>query len=307
MKRRLASIVGALITLSLLSGCGTYEDVGLGEGGVQRLGAFLRSEGGGVDSGKVTTPGANKIADAMTDVQAYRISHTPVVITLDSLVIPMTTMKNQRLTWDLDLLVSQDLEKLADTFVNFKNWPEQLQRVFRKAVFEVISPLDLGLDVDSLAEGEDVPSAGANSFDNRYVIAERLRARTEQLFEEDFPNFTGNFHFLGVAIKNVDYPKPVLAAFERAVAESYESHVLTVEAEIADLDGQIRVRESAADVDAFAIEAASMNRCVMDYLSIDLIERFMEDENTDVTVMIPLDESGHIEWFHSDPQNEDCR
>jgi hypothetical protein len=26
-----------------------------------------------------------------------------------------------------------------------------------------------------------------------------------------------------------------------------------------------------------------------------------------VTVMIPLDESGHIEWFHSDPQNEDCR
>jgi hypothetical protein len=286
------------------AGCAPYDEVGLGEVDVVRKGATFRTEGGGVQP-TALLPGTHKLAGITVKAAGFHIPTVPKRIQLDTLEVVMSKMNNQRVKFDPWLLVQQNAQLAPSTFANFKSWEDVIERLFRDETMRILGQLDVGIDLDAIGQQKIDTNDGEASEDtselaDRWKIAQQIRDATEESFRRSYPEFADNIFILAAGFGDVDFPEAILRAGEAAVAESYKTLQLKESRKVKSLENAIRVAESENDVEAFAIEANAMTDDVLRYLGSDIVESMVLDPKVNATLIVPLDDQGHITWFQAD-------
>lgn len=300
----LIALMFLLLAFAFISGCDHYTEVGLGEGAVIRKGAFIRSEGGGVQD-EVVMSGTWSISGPGIDAETFHLSYTPRCICLQNMPIVMDKMEKQQLKFDCCLGFMILPDKLSTVFKEFKSYNEEITTIFRTCCLSKLSTRDMGLNLDTYqdtSKGEDNgPHNSLNNddsnFDNREVVAQEILADFEEVFLREYSEYADCFHFIDVSVNNVDFPPEVIKKLEEPVAKLYETEYLRKHQEVLDLEGQIAVAKSNADLAAFSIEAGALTNEVINYKGMELVGDLITDPDLDVTVYIELDENGNIAWF----------
>ena len=296
MTKRFSAIIAMILCSAFLftTGCANYEKCGAGEVVVVRKGAFARTEGGGILE-KIYMPRMSKISGALVDATPLHTCVTPQLIFLDNVRVLMQAEKNQEMYFDIYAgyhLVPKNSWRIQAGFTGFA---VELQKTLQESTLSVLRPLKMGIDIEAIrGSGNGGP---ISEFADRTAVANMLFKEWKASWIKKYGEFADCIVLDFVTVGNVDYPKKVLEATEKAVAQQYETEVLKVDRKIKDVGGQIRVKEAQAANEGFGIEAGSIKQHTLEYMGIDLIGLAMEDPNTEVTLVFELDERGNIEMF----------
>jgi regulator of protease activity HflC (stomatin/prohibitin superfamily) len=293
MKNLILAILAFGVIIGMTS-CANYDDTQLGEVTVAKKGAFIRTEGGGVDS-IARMAGCNYIADPFIEVETFDEQYTPKTINIQMDVV-MAHMQNQSMTWNMTLNYSKNPYRYPHVFANFKTYNEQIEKVFRETCMNYLSKLDVVSDIDSL--GTKGKKTGTD-VENLWNLSKEVLAQTKDNFVRQFPEFKDDFNFNFAVIANYSLPERIRTSFEKVAAQRYKTKLQSYESEKKKLEADLKTMDSDADLAAFSKEAGNVNNEVLQYYSFDLIEDFMADENTHTTIFIPMDKYGNILWFQA--------
>gem|GEM_PF-6532129 len=292
-------ILFCLLALVLVTGCGNRDEFGLGDVGVVSLGSAMGQTGGGIDP-EEKFAGTRHVAGSTVDYTVTHICYTPQRAIVKDLKIPMSNMKNQQLTFDGTMNFMLNAKKADLLIASFRNFRIVIASFYRDSMRNVLTPLDMGLERDVYANSgvEFVSSVPTErSFDSRKEISKRIFDDFMARFSGKYAKYMDCFIFLGNTINNVDFDENILAALEKAVAKQYKREELTVRQTIKDLEGQIQVAKSGADLEAYGEEAGVLTPKVMGYLGDGLMDDIITNPNIDAEIIIGISPDGRIAFF----------
>lgn len=276
-----------------MTSCSHYDDTQLSEVTVSKRGAFWRTEGGGVDS-LPRMAGCNKIADPFVEVETFDEQYSPKTITVQLSVV-MVKMQNQSMDWWPTLNYSKNPNRYPHVFANFKNYNEQIEKVFRETCMGYLSKLDVVTDIDST----NTKKKGTTDVEDLWKISQELLEQTKINFSKQFPEFKEDFNFNFVTISDYQLPGRIKTSFANVAAQRYKTQLQYYESEKGKLEADLKTMDSDADLAAFTKEAGNINNDVLQYYAFDLITKFAEDKQTHTTIVFPMDEQGNVLWFQA--------
>lgn len=298
-KKRICMLLCLIFVLVFVTACGNRDEVGLGDTAVVSLGSAIGQTGGGIDP-EEKFAGTRHVADTTVDYTVTHICYTPQRAIVKDLKIPMINMKNQQLTFDgtINFMLNA---KYADVMIGgFRNYRPVIASFYRDSMRNVLAPLNMGLEEDVYANsgGEFKSKIPANrSFDDRGAISQRIFEDFMARFSKKYAKYMNCFIFLGNTVNNVDFDKKVLTALEEAVGKQYKKSELTVVQTIKDLEGQIQVAKSDADLEAYGKEAGALTPEVMSYLGDGLMDDIITNPHIDAEILIGISPDGRIAFF----------
>lgn len=298
---------GTLVTLSLTgvmlltSGCAKYREVGLGEVLVVEKGATFRSTGGGFED-STRMAGTHMIAGASVTADSYRVPYTPQSIVLDNLPIVMKYMNNQTLKFKLTLTFLVNPVRAWNVVKNFRAYEQEIRGLYQESAIRVLHKLNMGLDLNVFsgeAEGGEQQQKNDEGLDfsSREKIAGMIMQDFRANFARKYPQFRADFVFIDSALNDVEFTGDILRKFESAVAKQYETEVSRYESMLADINGQIDVARSEADLAAYDIEAGALTDEVLLYQANDLRDELVKNPNIEVEMYMLVNEDGTLSQF----------
>ena len=302
MKKNWMLRIGILICLALMvvtTGCGSREEVCLGDSMVVSLGSAMGTSGGGIDPVEKFA-GTRQVAGRTVDYSVDSICYTPQRAVVENLEIPMRNMKNQKLTFNGSMYFMLNAKETSVLIEGFKSYRKVIRSFYRDSMLRILTPLDMGLDSDVYANNSEVALkviSAERNFDDRGLISRRIFDDFMENFSREYGQYMNCFIFLGNTLNNVDFDKRVLAALEKAVGKQYKNESLKVEKAISDLNGQIRVAESSADLAAYSEEAGALSPKIMSYLGNGLMDDIINNPFIDVEIIVGLSKDGSIACF----------